>query len=442
MYSLLKNINAFLWGPPIIVLLLITHLFFTYYFKGIQKQVLRGIRLSISPSPGTKKTSSPFHSLSTMLAATLGTGNIIGMSTAIALGGPGAVFWCWLTGVFGMATSYAECYFSMLYRKKDENNLPIGGPMYVLKYGLNLPKIAVFYAVCVILVSFGVGCTTQSNAISDTMQSLWHLPAEPIGIITSLITGFVIIGGISSIGKICSYLVPAMTLFYLCGCFIILILNHHVLWPSLITIFRSAFSAKCMYSGLSGYTVGAAMRYGISRGLFTNEAGLGSGAIAAASSSCSDPHKQALISMTAVFWDTVIMCAITGIVIVSNIIKNPTSIANATDAGFTHAAFASLGIFGKYFLGIAIIAFALSTLIGWCYFGECAARFLWKNAGIFYYKVIYLVMIFLGAVLSLELVWEITDFFNAIMLIPNLIALFGLPLKKKCTPGQSTSKSG
>lgn len=437
MLSILKNLNSLIWGIPMLTLLMGTHLYFTFRSKGIQKKIFHAIKLSVTPEEeDTKKNKkksglSGFAALSTTLAATLGTGNIVGVSTAVALGGPGAIFWCWITGIGGMATSYAECYLSILYRKKNKDGTYQGGPMYLLEYALHKKGLAIFYAVCTMFASFGVGCTTQSNAITETTLHLWNLSPYMVGIVVAVLTGFVLIGGIQSIGKVCEKLVPGMALFYVLGCGLLLFYNREFLISALLLIMKSAFSPSAALGGVVGTTVKEAARYGISRGLFTNEAGLGSAAIAAAASHTKNPKRQALISMTATFWDTVVMCFITGLVIISNLIKNPASTVGSSSTGLTARAFASIPFYGETFLGISLIAFAIATLIGWSYFGQQAVIYLFGEKGIKPYQVAYLVMIFVGGIMSLDMVWELTDFLNAFMAFPNLLAIFLLRKKIK-----------
>lgn len=426
MIDFLGNINQIIWGMPMLLLLMGTHLFFTFKLKFIQRKTLKAIALSVTPDSKKDGDLSSFAALATTLAATLGTGNIIGVSTAVALGGPGAVFWCWLTGLLGMATSYAECYLSFLFRRKTADGSYVGGPMYVLEDGLHSKFLAVLFALFTLVASYGVGCSTQSNSITVAASSLWGLNPYLIGFVAAIFTGLVIIGGIKQIGNVCVKLVPAMGAFYIGGCIIILILNHEFLLRSFLVIGKAAFTPYAIAGGFIGGTLQSAMRYGIARGLFTNEAGLGSAGIAAASSKSNNPGRQALISMTATFWDTVVMCAITGIVIVSNLLKNPCSINGLTPAELTTAAFFQIPYIGKTILGISLIAFAMATLIGWSYFGEKAVQYLFGKKGINLYRIGYIVMIFLGAVMSLDLVWELCDLVNALMAIPNLIAILFL----------------
>jgi len=414
------------------VLLFGVHIYFSIFLKGIQRHIGKAISLSVKPDDGAEGDISAFAALAATLAATIGTGNIVGVSTAVALGGPGAIFWCWLTGLLGMATSYAECYLSVLYRKKTEDNSYIGGPMYAMEYGMNKKWLAKIFAFFTLIASYGVGCSTQARAVTETAHTLWGLPEYLVGIAIAVIVGLVIIGGIKAIGKICTKLVPAMGFFYLFSCIIILFINRKFLLQSLQIIIYSAFHPAKLPAAVAGGFIGgsvkAAARYGIARGLFTNEAGLGSAAIAAAGAKTSHPSKQALVSMSATFWDTVVMCAITGLVIVTNILKNPLSTEGYSMAELTTAAFASLP-FGRSILGLSLIAFAVATLIGWSYFGEKAVEYLFGKSGINTYRLCYIVMIFIGSVMSLKLVWELTDFVNALMAFPNLICLISLRQK-------------
>ncbi|HKM00330.1 MAG TPA: sodium:alanine symporter family protein [Mobilitalea sp.] len=435
MVQILKSINQFIWGIPMPLLLFGVHIYFTVYLRGVQKHVGRAIRLSVTRDASAEGDLSGFASLTATLAATIGTGNIVGVSTAVALGGPGAILWCWLTGILGMATSYAECYLGVLYRRKTEDNTYIGGPMYALAYGLNSRWLAILYCIFTLIASYGVGCSTQSRAVTETLHTLWRLPEYGVGLVIAIVVGLVIVGGIKSIGKICSKLVPAMGFFYLSCCILLLIMNFSYLLPAIKYIINSAFLPSklpaAVAGGFIGSTIRSAARYGIARGLFTNEAGLGSAAIAAAGAKTSHPSRQALISMSATFWDTVIMCAITGLVIVTNLLKNPLSAKGYSYAELTTAAFDAIP-YGSRLLGLSLIAFAIATLIGWSYFGEKAVEYLFGKSGIGTYRIAYIVMIFVGSILSLDLVWELTDFVNALMAMPNLICL--ILLRKQITP--------
>jgi AGCS family alanine or glycine:cation symporter len=412
-----------------LLLLLGTHIFFTFRLGFIQKWLPKGILLSVSKQNNNSNGITPFAALATALAATIGTGNIIGISTAIAFGGPGAVFWCWITGVFGIATCYSESYLSAKYRIKNKAGRFMGGPMYVLKNALHLRWLACLFAFFTICASFGIGSSVQSHSIRSALISnktltISSLSPHLIGIIVAILAGFVIIGGIKNISKVCTFLVPFMSLFYVCSCLYLLYLNRALLIDAIAVIFLSAFQSHAMLGGIAGTAVMSGIRVGISRGLFTNEAGLGSIPISAASTGSPSYTAQALVSMTGPFWDTVVICAITGITIVSSMIKQPQAFLDIAADRFCFAAFAQLPFGGELSLSISLILFSFSTILGWCYFGESGVVFLFGDKGIKIYQLFYLVFIYLGAVISLEMVWSLSDLFNAFMAIPNIICLW------------------
>lgn len=433
MLSSLESLNHFLWSGPVLILLGAVHLLFTLRLKFPQKLTFQAIRLSITSddsAPKDEKNLSGFAALATTLAATLGTGNIVGVSTAIALGGPGALFWCWITGILGMSTAYAECYLSCLFRRKRADGTAIGGPMYVLEDGLHRKGLALLYALCLLFAALGVGCTTQSSAISDAIGACWNISPHITGILAAVFTGFVIIGGIKSIGNFCVRIVPVLGFFYIGCCLLLLWMTRNSLPAALTLIFQRAFHPGAALGGFVGSTLQTALRFGVARGLFTNEAGIGTASITAAASA-SSPRRQGLISMTAVFWDTVVMCALTGIVIVANMIQNPASIAGYSSGGLMMAAFSMLPFYGEELLSVALVAFALATLVGWCYFGEKGCEYLFGEKGIPIYHFCYIIMAYLGAVLPMGLVWGVTDLVNGIMVFPNVFALF--LLRKRIT---------
>lgn len=429
--TLLERLNDFLWGFPLLLLLLGTHIYFTLRLGFPQRNLFHAIRLSLVGDETKERNLSPFAALSTTLAATLGTGNIIGVSTAVALGGPGAILWCWLTGILGMSTAYSECYLSLLYRQKTEDGSYVGGPMYVLKNGLHNNKLGILYALCALAAAFGVGCTTQANSVTRATSLSFGLSPHPVGIVLALLTGAVILGGIKSIGALCERTVPAISFLYLLGCLLLLILYRQHLVTAIVWIVKDAFTFTSLSGGVAGTGLTQAVRYGIARGLFTNEAGIGTSAIAAASSRTEDPRIQAYVSMTAVFWDTVVMCLMTGLVVVCNMLYDPASTAGAAETDLTAAAFSHLPYVGDAFLTISLCAFAVTTLIGWSYFGEKATEYLAGAKGIPVYKVFYVLMIYLGAIIPMRLVWECTDLINALMALPNLLALWMLRRKIK-----------
>ena len=428
MLSSLEALNHFLWSGPVLILLGAAHLLFTFRLKFPQRLTFHAIRLSVSADESAQKDEknlSGFAALATTLAATLGTGNIVGVSTAIALGGPGALFWCWLTG---MATAYAECFLSCLFRRTKPDGTTVGGPMYILERGLENRSLAILYALCTLAAALGVGCTTQANAISDAIGACWKISPHITGITAAVLTGFVIIGGIKSIGSFCVRIVPFLGFFYIGCCLVLLWMTRDAVPAALSLILERAFHPGAALGGFAGSTLQNTLRFGIARGLFTNEAGIGTASIAAAASS-SSPRRQGLISMTAVFWDTVVMCALTGIVIVANILQSPSSIAGYSLGGLTMAAFARLPFFGEELLSISLVAFALTTLIGWCYFGEKGTEYLFGEKWIPAYHFCYILMAYLGAIIPMGLVWGMTDLINGIMVFPNLIALFLLRKK-------------
>lgn len=405
-------------------MLLGTHIYFTVKLHFPQRRILYAIKLSLGMEDSADNNLSPFSALATTLAATLGTGNIIGVSTAVALGGPGAIFWCWITGILGMATAYSECYLSVMFRTRKQDGTYVGGPMYALLNGLHNKALGSFYALCTLAAAFGAGCTTQSNSATQAATASFHISPHLVGILLAVITGTVIIGGVKAIGNLCERVVPAISFVYLFGCFLLLILYHRQLPDACLWILKDAFSLSSIAGGFAGSTLQLALRYGIARGLFTNEAGIGTSAIAAAASGVSEPKHQAYVSMTAVFWDTVVMCLVTGLVIVSNMLYDPASTRNVPSTGLTSAAFLHLPYVGDAFLTISLIAFAVTTLIGWSYFGEKATEYLFGSKGIPYYKLFYILMIYVGAIIPMKFVWECTDLINGLMVIPNIMALY------------------
>ncbi|MCM1047919.1 MAG: amino acid carrier protein [Clostridiales bacterium] len=423
--QIIQAANNFIWGVPLLIILLGTHIYFTLKLHFPQRRIIYAIKLSLGMGGNAEdKNLSPFSALATTLAATLGTGNIIGVSTAVALGGPGAIFWCWITGILGMATAYSECYLSVLFRSKKKDGSFVGGPMYVLRNGLHNNKLGAVYALCTLAAAFGAGCTTQSNSATQAATASFHISPHIVGIILAVLTGVVILGGVKAIGNLCERVVPAISFVYLFGCFLLLLLYHKQLPNACLWIIKDAFSFSSIMGGFAGSTLQLALRYGIARGLFTNEAGIGTSAIAAAASGVNEPKHQAYVSMTAVFWDTVVMCLVTGLVIVSNMLYDPSSIQNVPSTGLTSAAFAHLPYIGDAFLSVSLIAFAVTTLIGWSYFGEKATEYLIGSKGIPCYKLLYILMIYIGAIVPMNIVWECTDLINGIMVIPNVLALY------------------
>ncbi len=423
--SFFTAFSAFLWGWPMIVLLLGTHIFLTIRLRFPQRKIFKAIALSVKRDKQATGDVSQFGALATALAATIGTGNIIGVATAIALGGPGAVFWCWLTGVFGISTKYAEGLLAVKYRVKTKRGQMIGGPMYALEKGLGWKWLAVLFAIFATLASFGIGSTVQANAISTLVENQYNVSPYITGLVVTALGAAVIVGGVKSIAKVCGMLVPFMAIFYVLGCIYILFVNHAYLLPALQVIFDSAFTTKAAGGGFAGSTLIMAARYGIARGLFSNESGLGSAPIVAAAAQTRNPVRQALVSSTATFWDTVVICALTGLVITSSIIAYP-DIDYHNGAALTKAAFSKIPYIGAPLLTFGLSTFAFSTTLGWSYYGERCVEYLKGKRWMLFYRMIYIVSIFVGSVVNLALVWNLADCMNALMAIPNLLSLLCL----------------
>ena len=419
------ELGKLLWGWPMIILLLGTHIYLTIILRFPQRYIFKAIRLSVKRDKDATGDVSQFGSLATALAATIGTGNIIGVATAIALGGPGAVLWCWLTGVFGISTKYAEGLLAIKYRKKKTDGKVIGGPMFALEYGLGWKWLAVLFAIFTAIASFGIGNTVQANAIATLAHETYHVSPYITGAFICLLAGAVVLGGVKSIARVCSMLVPFMALFYVTGCIYIIGVNASYVIPAIKLICVSAFSPQAAGGGFVGTTVMMAARYGIARGLFSNESGLGSAPIVAAAAQTRNPVRQALVSSSGTFWDTVIICAMTGIVIVSSVLAYP-DITFENGAVLTKVAFSKIPVVGTPLLTIGLLTFAFSTILGWCYYGERAVEYLKGKRWVIVYRVIYIAAIFIGSVMNLSIVWNLADCMNALMAIPNLISLLAL----------------
>ena len=426
--QLFSTLSSFLWGWPMIILLLGTHIFLTFRLRIPQRKLLTGIKLSVKKDKEAKGDVSQFGALATALAATIGTGNIVGVATAVALGGPGAVLWCWLTGVFGIATKYGEGLLAIKYREKTQDGRMLGGPMYALQNGLGMKWLGVLFCVFAAVASFGIGNTVQANAISENLSLVMQdwMPLETTKMVTGFVlaalVGFVVIGGVKSIARWCTALVPMMALLYVLGCIYILCVNHVYLAEAFSLIFREAFSLKAVGGGTAGTVLMVAARYGIARGLFSNESGMGSAPIVAAAAQTKNPVRQALVSSTGTFWDTVIICAITGLVIVSSIIAYP-EISQEDGGMLTKKAFGMIPYIGTPILTFGIITFAFSTILGWSYYGERAMEYLAGKRSIVFYRILYILLVFAGSTMSLALVWNLADIMNALMAIPNLVSL-------------------
>lgn len=417
--------SSLLWGWPMIILLLGTHIFLTIRLRFPQLRMFTAIRLSVKRDSTATGDVSQFGALATALAATIGTGNIIGVATAIALGGPGAVFWCWLTGVFGISTKYAEGLLAIKYRQQTPDGKMLGGPMYALEKGLGWKTMAILFALFTAIASFGIGNTVQANAIATIADNTYGISPWITGAVVCTLTAAVILGGVKSIARVCGMLVPFMALCYIAGCIYILFVNSQFLLPAISLIISSAFSPLAAGGGMAGATVMMAARFGIARGLFSNESGLGSAPIVAAAAQTRNPVRQALVSSTGTFWDTVVICALTGIVIVSSIIAYP-DIDYSDGAALTKMAFSKIPYIGAPLLSFGLLTFAFSTILGWCYYGERTVEYLKGKRWTYAYRLLYIIAVFIGSIASLEIVWNIADCMNALMAIPNLLSLLFL----------------
>lgn len=419
---LLVQLNGFLWGPPMLILLCGTHLFLTFRLGLIQKYIPLGIRLSLSKNTEGKGDVSQWASLMTALAATIGTGNIVGVATAIASGGPGAVLWMWLTGVFGIATKYGEAVLSVKYRQTNAKGEMCGGPMYVLEHGMNQRWLAVLFAAFCSVAAFGIGNMVQANSISVLMVETFDVPRGVTGLVLTALTAAVILGGLQSISKACEKLVPFMTVFYVGGCLILIIMRFDQIPETISTIVTTAFTGQAAVGGFLGAGMKEAIRFGVARGLFSNESGMGSAPIVAAAARTRNPVEQALVSSTGTFWDTVVVCAMTGIVLVSS----GEWVNGGSGAALTKAAFADFPIIGPTILTIGLLTFVFSTILGWGYYGEKSIEYLLGPKAIMPYRYLWVAAVFVGSVLSLPTVWNFADCANALMAIPNLISLIAL----------------
>ena len=434
MNEILTTINGYLWGWPMIVLLVGTHIFLTIRLKFPQRYIGKAIRLSFQRDANSKGDVSQFAALATGLAATIGTGNIIGVATAVTMGGPGAVFWCWVTGVFGIATKYAEGLLSIKYRITTKEGTMLGGPMYAIERGMGCKWLAVLFALFAFLATFGIGCTIQRNAISTMAAESFGWDTTWIGLVLAILIGSVVIFGVKGIARVCELLVPFMAVFYVAGCIVLLIHHGQYIGEAITVILKSAFSAQAATGGFIGSTIMLSMRYGIARGLFSNEAGLGSAPIVAAAAKTKNPVRQALVSSTSVFWDTVIICALTGLVLVTTILAD-NGVDSSASATLTRQAFEQIPIafagfnVGGVLLSIAIFTFAFSTILGWSYYGEKALEYLcgkYGKVGRYIFRVLITIGTYFGATNALEAVWNFGDAANALMAIPNLICLLVL----------------
>ncbi|HEY9576429.1 MAG TPA: sodium:alanine symporter family protein [Pseudobacillus sp.] len=420
--EVMNQISGFIWGPPLLILLVGTGIYLTIRIGFLQLRLLPySLKLAFSKNQDKQSEGdiSHFQALMTALAATVGTGNIVGVATAVLIGGPGAIFWMWMSAFFGMATKYAEAVLAVKYRVQDEDGEMSGGPMYYLERGLKQKWLGVLFALFGAIAAFGIGNLVQANAVAGVVENTFNVPPFVTGIVLLIFTALVLLGGIKSIGKVTAFFVPIMAAFYLIAGLIILLTNLSGVPAAFGLIFSDAFTGNAVAGG----AIGAVIRYGVARGVFSNEAGLGSAPIAAAAAKTDMPARQALVSMTQVFIDTILICSITGLTIV---------MAGQYDKGMegsalTTASFeAFLGPAGSYVVALGLLFFASSTIIGWSYYGEKCFSYLFSKKVVKYYRMVFVAAVFVGAVTSLELVWTFADIMNGLMAFPNLIGIVGL----------------
>ena len=426
--DIVQRISDFLWGFPLIILLVGTGLWLTINLRGLQfTKLWHALYLALikrreeGDEPGDI---THFQALMTALSATVGTGNIAGVATAIAAGGPGALFWMWITGLVGMATKYAEAVLAVKYREMDEYGTMSGGPMYYITKGLGWKWLGVLFAFFAAFAAFGIGNMVQSNSVADALESSFGIPFWFTGLVLMVATGMVIIGGIKSIGRVTGVLVPVMIVFYMGAALLIILIHVDRLPAALVLIIEEAFTPTAGIGGFLGATVMLTIRMGVARGVFSNESGLGSSPIAAAAAQTKHPVTQALVSMTQTFIDTLVVCTMTGLVL---ILSGEWS-SGLTGAELTTVAFAEgLGHdFGQYVVSTGLALFAYSTILGWSYYGEKSIEFLVGARAIQPYRYIFTIFVGVGAIAQLDLVWAIADVFNALMAFPNLIGLLAL----------------
>ncbi|CYU96363.1 sodium:alanine symporter family protein [Streptococcus suis] len=428
MLELFKAINNLVWGPPLLLLLVGTGVYFTFRLGMFQVSKLpTAFRLIFSSDQSGQGDVSSFAALCTALAATVGTGNIVGVATAITTGGPGALFWMWVAAFFGMATKYAEGFLAIKYRTKDANGQAAGGPMHYITLGMGQKwkPLAIFFAVSGVLVALlGMGTFSQVNSIASSMSSSFGLAPQLVSIVTAISIAFFIFGGIEKISDVSTKIVPFMAILYIVASLIVLGLHWDELLPTLALVLKSAFTPAAAVGGFVGATVKEAIQRGIARGVFSNESGLGSAPIAAAAAKSDNAVEQGLISMTGTFIDTIIICTLTGLTI---LVTGQWSVEGLEGAPLTQAAFATVfGNTGSIALTISLVLFAFTTILGWSYYGERCIEFLFGTKSILPYRLVFVAMVALGGFLKLDLIWTIADIVNGLMALPNLIALLAL----------------
>ncbi|MGD2245916.1 MAG: sodium:alanine symporter family protein [Candidatus Aminicenantes bacterium] len=426
--TVLTSIRDFVWGPPLIILLVGTGIFLTIRLRGLQiRGLFHSLKLAFFKTKEDDKEAgdiSHFQALMTALAATVGTGNIAGVATAIVAGGPGALFWMWITGLFGMATKYAEAVLAIKFREKDKFGTMSGGPMYYISKGLGWKWLGILFAVFASIAAFGIGNMVQSNSVAEAVNTSLGIPHWVTGLLLATFTALVILGGIKSIAKVTQVLVPFMIFIYFMGALVILFLNASALPKIFATIFKSAFTPSAAVGGFLGAAVMQTIREGVARGIFSNESGLGSAPIAAAAARTPNPVKQALVSMTQTFIDTIVVCTMTGLVLLLSGLWT----SGPTGAELTTIAFnRSLpGGVGELIVSLGLIFFAYSTILGWSYYGEKSIEYLFSEKAVKIYRIVFVIFVAVGAMLELEIVWKVADIMNGLMAFPNLIGLIGL----------------
>ena len=425
--SILSAIDSFIWGAPLLILLSGTGLYLTLRLGFIQIRYLpRALGYLFKKDKGGKGDVSSFAALCTALAATIGTGNIVGVATAVQAGGPGAIFWMWLVALLGMATKYAECLLAVKYRVRDKNGFMAGGPMYYIERGLGIKWLAKLFALFGVMVAFfGIGTFPQVNAITHAMQDTFNIPVLVTAIIVTLLVGLIILGGVKRIATASSVIVPFMAILYVTTSLVIILLNIEKVPDAISLIIYSAFDPQAALGGVVGFTVMKAIQSGVARGIFSNESGLGSAPIAAAAAQTREPVRQGLISMTGTFLDTIIVCTMTGIVLVLTGAWNNPELAGATVTNYAFAQGLGTSI-GATIVTVGLLFFAFTTILGWCYYGERCFVYLVGIRGVKLYRLAYIVLVGVGSFLHLNLIWIIADIVNGLMAFPNLIALIGL----------------
>ena len=420
--TILSNLASLVWGPPLLILLCGTHLFLTFRLRFIQRYLFDAIKISLERKKEGEGDISQFGALTTALAATIGTGNIVGVATAVASGSPGAVLWMWLTGVFGISTKYAEALLAVKYRITTPQGQMAGGPMYVLERGMNCRWLGIVFAFFTAVAAFGIGNMVQANSIAQLAKETFHISPWITGVVITALTAVVILGGVRSIARTCEKLVPFMAIFYVGGCLILLVLKFETLGDTIMLILKSAFTGQAAIGGFLGAGMKEAIRFGVARGLFSNESGLGSAPIVAAAAQTKNPVRQALVSSTGTFWDTVVVCLMTGLVIVNS----GEWVGGLNGAALTKRTFEDFPIVGPAILTVGLLTFVFSTILGWSYYGEKAAEYLWGTKAIAPYRYLWVVAVMIGSVVQLSLVWNFADIANAMMAVPNIIALLVL----------------